>query len=465
MNQPGGYASLTADDPFYPRLKSFVIETTGMVFFTDKDEELAGIFTKRFEAVGAGDCAAYLEYLETDKTELDQLIAELTVGETYFFRHREQFDAIRDIVLPRIIRKNRKTRRLRIWSAGCAIGAEPYTLSIILAKEFGAELAGWMIDIIGTDINKKFLAVAKRGKFRNWALRASSDEIKNDCFTPTGQDWTIKPAFRKNVTFRYHNLALDPFPSHLDNLFAFDLILCRNVTIYFSRKTIRSIIAGFRESLVDEGWLMVGHAEPDMVTFKAFKSVNAPGTVLYQKSDEADETASFAEAPPPPVRTPPPPPPEWKTAPETIEAPVKPEPTPEPPKTGKSGLDEIRRLADQGKSVEAARCCENLLKTDKMNPSVHLFYALVLGQMGRDDDVEAALRKAIYLDRNFVLPHYHFGLFLYKKGDRKGASRSLANAVRLLSDMDDGQVFEEYDGISVAQLKKLAEIHLETIKG
>ncbi|OHC73711.1 MAG: hypothetical protein A3G18_03850 [Rhodospirillales bacterium RIFCSPLOWO2_12_FULL_58_28] len=460
-----------ANDSFYPRLKAFVIETTGMVFFSDKDEELTGIFSKRFEAVGAGDCAAYLVYLETDKDELDELIAELTIGETYFFRHNEQFDAIRNIVLPRIIRKNQKNRRIRIWSAGCAIGAEPYTLSIILKKEFGAELAGWVIDIVGTDINKKFLAIAKRGRFRGWALRAVSDEIKNECFTPAGQDWTIKPYFTKNVMFRYHNLALDPFPSHLDNLFAFDLILCRNVTIYFNHETIRSIIRKFHECLVDDGWLMVGHSEPNMVTFKAFKSVNAPGTVLYQKSDEADETTSFAEVPPTPLWTPPLPPPEWKITTGTINAieaiapHVTPEPAPEPPQTGGSRLDEIRRLADRGKSGEAARCCENLLKTDKLNPSIHLFHALVLEQMGKDEDAEAALRRAIYLDRNFVLPHYHFGLFLYKKGDQKGASRSLANAVRLLSNMDDARAFEEYDGISVAQLKELAKIHLEAIRG
>ena len=475
MNQALEDTPSTLKDPYYPRLKSFVINATGMVFYADKDEDLVRIIDKRMKATDAEGCATYLQLISKEnksRNELDELVGELTIGETYFFRHIEQFDALRNVILPHIIKKNSDTRRIRIWSAGCSTGAEPYTISIILEKEFGSQIAGWTIDIMGTDINKKFLAFAATGRFKNWALRATPDHMKRDCFTPADKDWQIDPAFKKRVTFQYHNLVEDPFPSHIDNLFAFDLILCRNVTIYFNREVIRKMIGQFHDCMVDEGWLVVGHSEPDMELFKSFRTVSVPGTVLYQKSDRIDETEPSLEHPAPPVCetapipawTPPPPEPEPAALPEiTPETP--PSETVEPEKTEAGGLDEIKGLADQGKLEEAARCCEKLMEKDKLNPSVHLFHALVLGQMGQDEEAEKALRGAIYLDRGFVLPHYHFGLFLQKKGDSEGAVRSFSNALKLLSKMDDGQTFEDGDGISVAQLKEMAEIHLEVAKG
>ena len=134
-------------------------------------------------------------------------------------------------------------------------------------------------------------------------------------------------------------------------------------------------------------------------------------------------------------------------------------------KKEKPSLGEVKSLADQGKLEEAATCCEKLLKTDKLNPSVHFFHALIYEQMGDDETAEKSLRGAIYLDRSFVLPHYHFGLFLQKKEDRNGAARSFENAIRLLSKMEDNQTFEDIDDISAGQLKELANIHLEVVKG
>jgi len=295
----------------YQHLKSFVIDTTGMVFYADMDEELARIIDKRMDATGSEGYDDYLELLSGRKAarrELDELVSELTIGETHFFRHKEQIDAVRDVILPQLIEKNRAARRLRIWSAGCATGAEPYTLAIVLDNDFGVQLAGWTVEIIGSDINKKFLAHAQRGRFSEWALRNAPDDIRKNCFRPAGRQWDINPAFKKKVSFQHHNLVEAPFPSLLDNLFDFDLILCRNVTIYFERKITKKIIRQFHGSLADDGWLVVGHSEPDMKLFRAFRSVNAPGAVLYQKSDFVDETDSPAEPPPPPASLAVPPP-------------------------------------------------------------------------------------------------------------------------------------------------------------
>ena len=118
---------------------------------------------------------------------MDALIEEVTIGETYFFRHREHFDALRDLVLPDLIARNAGQRRLRIWCAGCADGAEPYSLSILLRRELAHLLFGWEVSILGTDINRQCLAIAREGRFEEWSLRSTSEDVKQACFAEKGK--------------------------------------------------------------------------------------------------------------------------------------------------------------------------------------------------------------------------------------------------------------------------------------
>jgi len=472
-------------DPGWPRLKEYLIDSTGMYYFNDKDAELARQVRPRLSPSGARDCTSYLALLRdgtAGEAELDELIGELTIGETFFFRHQEQFDALREIVLPEIIKRKGDRGQLRVWSAGCALGAEPYSVSILLQRDLASLLAGWEIFILGTDINRKFLAAAQRGQFRDWTLRSSPDAFKQSCFTGSSDSWTIRDRYRKGVTFQYHNLVKHPFPSMVTSLFAFDIIFCRNVTMYFHSEVRSKILAQLRECLVDGGWLLVGPSEPDIRSFRIFRTVIAPGATLYQRRDdfEADRAGVPAEPAPAPTLAPTPAPvrtedwlanlplldstpPVWPA-----EAPREPEvlrKRPKPAEPVSPELAEIVRLADRGESQGAARACDALLQKDRLNVRAHFYQALVLEQVGSQAESEQALRRALYLDRNLVLAHYHLGLLLQKKGDLKGAARSFRNAGRLLSAMDDGQTFAEGDGISVADLKELAEMQLEVVKG
>ncbi|HLO75181.1 MAG TPA: protein-glutamate O-methyltransferase CheR, partial [Magnetospirillum sp.] len=253
--------SAVVADPFFQRLKSLVIQNTGMAFYEDKDEDLARIVAARMGETGDTSCARYLDLISDQvrgREEMDALVAELTIGETYFFRHKEQFDALRDIILPEVLARNESVRRLRIWSAGCATGPEPYSVAILLKREFGARIAGWHVSIIGTDINQKFLARAREGRYDEWAFRATPDDVRRECFEPVGKQWVIKPEYKSGVTFQYHNLIKNRFPSLLDNLAGLDVIICRNVVIYFSRETVAGLVPCFHETLVDGGWLVMG---------------------------------------------------------------------------------------------------------------------------------------------------------------------------------------------------------------
>jgi chemotaxis protein methyltransferase CheR len=455
---------LLVADPAYLRLKERLIASTGLAYYADKDRDLAERVAQRLARLGLPDCAAYLASLEDEargQGELDALIEDLTIGETFFFRHRELFDALRDVVLPDLIARNQAARQLRVWSAGCSVGTEPYSVSILLKRDLAARVAGWDVTILGTDINRDFLARAHAAAFESWALRNTPEEVKHACFTRHGSSWCLKPEYRAGVSFQYHNLVTHPFPSLLNNLFAFDLILCRNVTIYFSLDIVRRLVGHFHECLVDGGWLLVGHAEPNLELFRAFRTVHAPGAVLYQKSREqgtAPAWPSEPRAPAPPLAWVPP------SLPDLIAAPAPPAPPPAA-RPLRAELNTVRALADRGEWERAEALCRELLARDKLNPLVHFYHGLVLEQAGRHAEAEDALRRVIYLDRGFVLGHYYLGLLLQKQDQMPRAARSFKNVLQLLGRADDARAFADGDGITAGELRRLTQMHLEVLEG
>src|SRR5260370_14405526 len=343
---------------------------------------------------------------------MDKLIAEITIGETYFFRHQEHFDALRNQVLPDLISRNRAKRSLRIWCAGCADGPEPYSLAILLKREMAHQFAGWEVTILGTDINRRCLARARGGKFEPWALRSVSEDLKHACFLREGQLWCIAPEYKEWVSFQYHNLAEDHYPSLLNNLSAFDLIVCRNVMIYFGPDLMRRMIRQFHESLVPGAWLLVGPSEPNMTCVTSSRTVNAPRVTLYQKhnqpapslpapdasrsdtrpSNNGTEAWLMLSHPPPLAR------------PSSAAGP--------PNERAAPTLADVRHHADRGAWKDAARCCGELLEKDNLNSRVHFYHGLVLEQMRRHAEAEQSLRRAISLDRKCGLSPCYFEVFL-----------------------------------------------------
>lgn len=459
-------AEISSDSGF-PHLKSHLIQHTGLAYYQDKDRDLAERVGRRLAVLEMEDCGSYLHLLRSDsggEKEMDALVAELTIGETYFFRHQEQFDALREVILPELIERKKECRRIRIWSAGCATGPEPFSVAILLKQQFGHLLEGWEVTILGTDINRDFLAKAMAGKFDDWAFRGCPEELRRLCFTPSGKSWVLAEEYRKWIFFQYHNLVKNPFPSLVQNLTAFDLILCRNVMIYFNAELNRQLIGQFERTLAPEGWFLVGHAEPNMEFFQSFRTVSAPGATLYQKS---------AEQPSRPVACPmPDPAPEMASGPADLESfvrniaiPRAPVP-PDPEKISSSrDIQSIRYLANRGEWEKASVMCENLLRKDNLNPLAHFYQALVLEQLDFFEEAEKALKKAIYLDRNFVFAHYFIALCRQRQGDAAGAAKSFHNVRDLLSGMAPDRSFMEGDGITAAELGELTEMHLSVLRG
>ncbi len=445
--------SALISDPAFPLLKQRLIEYTGLAYYADKDTDLALRLERRLASAGAPDCAAYLRILNgpAGAKEIDTIVADLTVGETYFFRQREQFDALRDIVVPDLIGRNRASRSLRIWSAGCATGAEPYSVSLMLRRDFANELSGWDVSIVGTDINRDFLRRGQEGRFDEWAFRECPPGLKTCCFERAGRQWAIKPQYKEGVRFERHNLAVDPLPAAERGLSGFDLILCRNVMIYFSAEVIAATAERLYESLADRGWLIVGHAEPNHIAFSRFVTVMRSGVSLYQKIGSGPAFAAPVPPVEPAVALPPAPPP---IAPAAVRLRTKPR------RRVAVSLHSVKRLADGGQLEAAAASCSELVRTDSRNPLAHYMLGVILEQTGSPERAEAALESAVVLDRNFVLAHYHLGLVRTRTGAVARARKAFKDVVALLAGRGDEETVEQGDGITVAQLRELAAAQL-----
>lgn len=425
------------EDPFFERLKSHVIEATGLSYYATQDTELARHLSERLAALRLSNCGAYWILLRDGRagaTELDLLIAQLTIGETFFFRHVEQFNAIRDRVLPEVIERNQKSRALRIWSAGCATGAEPYSIAILLKQFWPEILSQWDVTILGTDINRAFLDQARQGRFGDWALRATPVEVANACFVRSGADWILRPECRRCVSFDYHNLVQVPYPSVQAEQGSWDIILCRNVMIYFSHEMNRRIVGQFRGCIADDGWLVVGHAESNTELFQAFETVNAAEAVLYRKT--ATPRPSIATA-----------------------------------QNGGRRANSLaipRPEAAAGSAIENqaedANCRGEQLDRRSLDPEGHLRHALLLQERGRLSEAEKSLRRAIYLDRKSAVAHYYLGLLLKRRSELKSARRCFRNVLRLLEPIDRRAAIPIVRGIDVSALTELARSQFEELK-
>lgn len=449
-------AALRAD-PQYGAIKDYILGHTGLWYYSDKDEDFATRLSRRLQVRAASTCAAYFRLLtdgRSGRDEMDRLVGELTIGETYFFRQKEHFELLRHQILPDLLQRNHVSRMLRIWSAGCATGAEPYSVSLLLQSEFRTELAGWTVSILATDINVDFLARAQEARYADWALRETPEEIKNRCFVKDGAIWRLRPEFRKGVTFQYHNLASESDLAGSGRMF--DLILCRNVLIYFSRAQTASVLERFHGCLAPGGWLLVGYAEPNMEMFKMFETVSTGEATAYRKSSEELSSGSSRQ----PSAWPEFQPQLRDIALMPVEASARSAVAEAPAQEPRVTLKDLRLLADSGHWGAAIALAHKLIETDGLNPGAHFTAALIHDHMGEIEKTRQALRRAIYLDRGFALAHYHLGTSFKGTNEQEQARRALHNTLELLAAMPDEQPLPHGDSITAGELRALAIMHL-----
>mgnify|MGYP002623097203 FL=1 len=457
-----------SDDAFV-RLRDYVIQRTGLQYYVDKSSDLERRLQRRLQVRHITTCDAYRELIEQDPQEFERLVSELTIGETYFFRHAEMFRALGETVFPDLLDRNGERRQLRVWCAGCSIGAEPYSLAILLKRQLAAGTRGWDIRILATDINSEYLAQAERGEFEEWTLRSLPAEVKDACFTPIGKQHRIRPEYTDCVDFRQHNLVEDGLPVGSHHTGRFDLILCRNVIIYFSRDTTRQLINQFYDALTPAGWIAVGHSEPNATLFHQFQTVACPGAILYRRkpcavSDAAPKVA-YRESPDRRVLRP-----TVTASPEladpsstrhqrsgsAVAPPAHRQPVAERMRDGsQSALGELRTLADQGKIDESLARCKALLLENDLDPRVHLYHAMLLQQVDQTRECFAAVKRSLFLNRRDPFANYYHGLLLTNQGQADAADRSFRFASTLLDGLDDSHIVVEDAPLTAGDLKEL----------
>ena len=413
----------------------------------------------RLKAVGKP-IAEYYEYLiqnyYENSAEIKLLLDEITVQETYFFRDKNQFQALIEYVLPALIEEKRhKDRSLRIWSAGCSTGEEPYTIAMIL-NEYFSNILDWDILIRATDVNMNALKKAEQAIYRKHSLRGVSDFIKSKYFFRDGMSYSLKDSIKSMVNFTYFNLASDTFlPVGKGN--KWDIIFCRNVIIYFHKERIRSLLERFYRALHDTGYLFLGFSENIFSYSNDFESVHYENSFFYKKkSPKASPDKS--RLPKPIMHY------QKKKALEKRHSKARQKSILSEEETFEKKLDAIKdlfylekydkayqkmagiRIIPKEKEIEylflKARILSNLSKLDEANHLINLILskdslnkeayflrALIQFTLNNINDAIASFRKVLYVDADYVLARLYLGDLYRMNGNQKFARREYQNAL------------------------------------
>jgi chemotaxis protein methyltransferase CheR len=273
-------------DPAYLKIRDLIYHTSGIYYAEEKLYLLTGRCERRMAAVGTSSPEEYYEYL-TARANRDVeprlLLNEITIGETYMFRHPAYLDAMRNVIFPKILeaKGTGAFKRLRFWCAGCSTGEEPYTLAMFLLEQKEKQLAGWTFDILASDLNDNSLDTARAGIYGEYALRSTSDALRRKYFKDVGDKKLQANALLKSlIRFERINLSDDSAMLFQKGI---DIIFCCNVLIYFDLASKRRVVQHFYSNLLPGGYLFLGHAESLYQVNDTFRLVHFPGATGYRK--------------------------------------------------------------------------------------------------------------------------------------------------------------------------------------
>ncbi len=452
---------------------------------------------------------------------VEAVTAELTIGESFFFRNHAHFEALRQHVLPQILADNAHRREIRLWSAGCAAGEEPYSLGILLDQLLGRQ-SPWNVTILGTDLNPAFLQRGRQGWYRPWSFRHTDIHLESRYFTFRDGGYQLCDRIRDQVRFAYLNLVKDAFPSPLNGTAGMDLILFRNVAIYLKPEVTAAILRRFWDALRPGGWLLLGESEVGQGSAAPFAVRRFPSATFYQKpasaaaSDEAAAQAippladtgtwrsvkvpvvptvphwvplpaiqaastSSAQQPSAQDATPIPPPRTGTSPPQQgnrLPGPVSPATattstvpgTSGRPDTGQAALasdprerarEHLRQahvLLGQAQMAEARRQLELAVEDDPLLLEAYLMKAGLAEEAGDLAAAEQACRRALYLDRACCIAHFHLALVQQQQGRRAEAAKSIRTVLQLIENRDPHDLVEFGDGVCFGRLREMAQM-------
>ncbi|MFI8743812.1 CheR family methyltransferase [Pseudomonas sp. NPDC077186] len=449
--------------------------------------------------------AAWMESLafeDWDEALMRGLIPAFTVGETYFRRDAEALDWLAGHHLRPLLQRRRQSghRHLRLWSAACCTGEEPYSLLFLLDELLKEERDGWKLELMASDINDAFLARAEQGCYGPSAFRGSEEGFRRHYFQAEGRLWRVRPAWRGRIRFLRHNLAAEALPDPAKGLAALDVILCRNVLMYFSAERAAATLHRLLGCLAEDGVLLLSAVEAGLATQAGFKgfwagsnyALSASGQVAGPAPLPAAAWGEAARPRPRPVRR--------GALPVRPQAPP-PVPVQQAPLVPQSGdpLGDIERLlacaeqaqareallaylalpglgmaqrldacllmarswADQQRMGQAREWLQRALDIDPTALAAQWLQALLARQEGDSQAALQALRKVLYLDPECAMAHLHSGLLLRANGRRADGDRALRLCLQLAQRGPADALVPLGDGLGYEQLRQLCDQLLE----
>ena len=374
---------------------------------------------------GAAACASWLLAGPWDDARNALCARFLTVGETYFLREPRAFDVVCDQA--RALLARGAARPLRIWSAGCCTGEEPYSIALALRRGV-PQLPPERVDILATDLNDAFLDIARAGIYRRWSFRRADPAGLAAFFRPLGDGrYKVDASLRAQVRFARLNLAGDAYPSAATGTLAQDVIFCRNVLMYFGPAQAAHVIARLRDCLVDGGCLVVNASEASTRLFPGFTPVFLEDAVFFRKD------ASLA---PPPVSVAPAVVPVAATSAPAPRAEPLPATSPSAPvPAGAAAMARVHALAQGGGREEALQCLRRAVEAEALSAPLQQRAALFALEHGDPALARHCVRRLLYLEPDNAFGHYLWALIEDAAG-RRPRTRSLLRDCRRLAGAD-----------------------------
>lgn len=502
------------------KFETLICARSGLSMRPQEGPLLVKALSARMQALKLRSEQEYLALLEfhgpASEREWRHLFILLTNQETYFFRDPGQLTVLKQQILPELVRRHQHSRTLRIWSAGCSTGEEPYTLAMMLDDVLppGEE---WHVLILATDISESALARAQMGQYGTWSFRTPDAQMQERYFVQCGNKWEVRPYLKKRVTFALGNLLHDDYPTTFGDLREMDLILCRNVFIYFSREAVVRVLQKMAHTLRPEGFLVAGHAEVHNEIPPELQPTAYPQTVVYRRVMEgaakfqADKGAlKIIGGPVPPlVRAPGPAPkpiPRVErpvvAAAQPPEAIVRPKLVPVPALNEKNqpvlpgdivtgrareflrqgrhqealelllplaetGAEAEHRLealclaaqslANQGKLETADDLCQRAKKLAPLASLPYLISARIAGEKGETEAAKGLLKQVIYLNPASIRAYLELSSLYAGQGDEPRAKQFLRSAFAALEQLSPGDEVP-LDPYAVEPPLKVAEL-------
>ncbi|RKZ37167.1 MAG: hypothetical protein DRQ37_02500 [Gammaproteobacteria bacterium] len=475
--------------PAFAAIAELCTDRVGLTVLSHRVQSMENVIGRAMRRSGTKQPERYLELLATDDEQLGCLIDDLVVGETYFFREPRQWAFVRRRVIGDFLTRHGPGAGFRAWSAGCATGEEAYTLAMVLDEEG----MGACSQITASDISRRSLAKAARGRYRTWSLRGLEPDVIKRYFTRRGDEFQVPSRLRDKVAFQHLNLALDAYPSHTTATAGLHLILCRNVFIYFDEATIARVARRLHDALHDGGWLVTASSDPPMNDYAPFSVVVDDAGVFYRRL-AAHDAPKVDPGPAPPGITLTVSRPLQRSMPVSIgdRSEVRKPGTSRPAKrkderrrasaqtrqarqsapvgdTGKQvddaaqALAEVKTLVDTQGAEVAAAAAATFVDTLPGCTELRYLRALLLAEAGKLTDAVAEMGNVVYLEPGLAAGHFSLGALNMRLGKRGAAGNCFRRARRLAADMGADDLVPLAEGERAGRFLEAAEAQLSLL--